>query len=158
MSNFPPEDHFAQAARRHYEDAVYLHDDERLPNADHHYGFSVECALKSLLLRHLNATMAPLKPGGKPSAKPWTLDANGKPRTHGHLPDLWSDVAALAHGRSGGTLAGMLNSSAPFATWDVTDRYHGAPSLSATTMNERKAAAAQILTMHQQTLITGTFQ
>ncbi|MFI6297694.1 hypothetical protein ACIBEJ_39300 [Nonomuraea sp. NPDC050790] len=154
----PPEEHFAQAALRHYDDAVYLHDDGRLPNADHHYGFSVECALKSLLLRHLNATMAPLKPGGKPSPCPWTPDASGKPKQHKHLPGLWSDVATLVHGRSGSTLAAMLNSSAPFANWDVADRYHGNPPLSLTTVDERKSAAAQILTMHQQTLITGLLQ
>ncbi|WP_146607808.1 hypothetical protein [Spongiactinospora gelatinilytica] len=153
-----PEDHFAQAAHRHYEDAVYLHDDGRLPNADHHYGFSVECALKSLLLRHLNATTAPYKPGGMPVPWPWTRDSSGKPKKHGHLPDLWSEVATLARGRSGNTLAAMLNSSTPFATWDVAHRYHGGPMLSSTTMNERKAAATQILTLHQQTLITGVLQ
>ncbi|GAA4205738.1 hypothetical protein GCM10022252_66760 [Streptosporangium oxazolinicum] len=152
---FSHEQHYARAARRHYEDATYLHDDARLPNADHHYGFAVECALKSLLLRYLSATMAPLKPGGKPSLWPWTPGASGKPQKYGHLPEIWSDVAMLVRGRSGSTLAAVLTSTDPFATWDVADRYHGAPSLSTHTMKERKEAAIRILTLHEQAIITG---
>ncbi|SFI12233.1 hypothetical protein SAMN05216275_101245 [Streptosporangium canum] len=153
MSQPPPQaQNYAQAARRHYDDAVYLHNDGRLPNADHHYGFSVECALKSLLLRYLNATMA--SPNGMPS----TIDASGRPKKHGHLPGIWSDVAILAHGRSGSTLAGVLTASAPFATWDVADRYHGNPPLGTTTVNQRKAAATQILALHEQALIIGVLQ
>lgn len=83
----------------------------------------MECALKSLLLRYLNATMASQRAGGRPSPYPWTLDASGKAKKYGHLPDIWSDVAILARGRSGSTLVGVLTASTPFATWDVADRY-----------------------------------
>ncbi|MFE2049820.1 hypothetical protein [Streptomyces sp. NPDC059459] len=39
--------HFAHAATRHYKDAVFPMDAARLPNADHHFGVAVECALSS---------------------------------------------------------------------------------------------------------------
>ncbi|MFC3984161.1 hypothetical protein [Streptosporangium jomthongense] len=108
------QDDYAHAALRHYRDAVYLHDDKRLPNADHHYGFAVECALKSLLLRYLNATMIDAR--GRPSHYPWTVDTGGNHTRHGHLPGIWSDVATLLRGRTGSTLGAVLTSSAPFAS------------------------------------------
>jgi hypothetical protein len=90
------EGHYAIAGRRHYDDADYLREDGRLPNADYHYGFAVECALKSLLLRYTHTTMNPPKPGDPALSKPpWIRGADGKRKSLGHLPELWSDVAAL---------------------------------------------------------------
>ena len=43
------EEDYTAAAKRHWLDADLLKDDERLENADHHYGFAAECALKSTL-------------------------------------------------------------------------------------------------------------
>lgn len=100
MPQIPHEEHYARAGRRHYDDAVYLHEDDRLPNADYHYGFAVECALKSLLLRFTHATMNPRNPGSPPPARPWVPGPDGKAKSFGHLPELWSDVAALLHGRT----------------------------------------------------------
>ncbi|MGC9442350.1 hypothetical protein [Streptomyces sp. WG5] len=53
------EDQFAKAAKRHFEDADYVHRDSRLPTADHLYGFAAECAVKSLLLRFTDVEMGP---------------------------------------------------------------------------------------------------
>ncbi len=40
---------YPAAARRHWEDAALLDEAQRRENADHHYGFAAECALKSAL-------------------------------------------------------------------------------------------------------------
>ncbi|MFF0307123.1 hypothetical protein ACFYSC_06830 [Streptosporangium sp. NPDC004379] len=149
-STSPQNQDFTGAARRHYADAVYLHDDGRLPNADHHYGFAVECALKSVLLTFLNATLAG---NGKPS----TSGPEGT-KQYGHLPGLWADVRILLRGRSGSALMTALNAAEPFGTWDVTHHYHGNPPLSATIMSERKTAAHLILALHEQALINGVLQ
>ncbi|MFI1677126.1 hypothetical protein [Streptomyces sp. NPDC020607] len=158
MTSVPAEHHYAQAARRHFEDAVYLHEDSRIQNADHHFGFAVECALKSLLLRHLGATMGPKKVGGKPSIKPWVRASDGKARDFGHLPAIWDDVALMLHGRSGSVLAGLLSGSAPFASWSVEDRYLDGTAVMAADVAARKAAADQVLRLHQQVLLTGVLQ
>lgn len=158
MSTPLPDQHYALAARRHHDDAVYLHDDGRLPNADHHYGFAVECALKSLLLRYLQASMKPMKSGGRPSNKPWVVGSDGKPMTFGHLPHIWSDVAMLLHGRSGSILAGVLTGSAPFGDWTVDDRYLDGASVTPQAVSRHRAAAGQILLLHQQALIAGVLK
>ncbi|MFF4990636.1 hypothetical protein ACFY19_25880 [Streptosporangium saharense] len=116
----------------------------------------MECALKSLLLRYLSATMIDSK--GRPSRYPWTVDAGGSHTKHGHLPGIWSDVAPLLRGRTGSRLAAVLSSSTPFASWTVNDRYLKDPSPSTVIMTERKTAAAQILILHQQALIAGDIQ
>ncbi|MFF4947259.1 hypothetical protein [Streptomyces rubiginosohelvolus] len=155
MPQTSTEDHFARAATRHHDDAIYLHDDGRLPNADHHFGFAVECALKSLILRHTAASMNPTKQGGRPSAKPWAPDASGKPQHFGHLPGLWSDVALLLHGRGGSILSGVLSASKPFDTWAVEDRYLDGAAATQSDVRNRRAAAQKILSLHQQALIAG---
>lgn len=158
MSTASHQQHYALAAQRHHEDAVYLHDDGRIANADYHYGFAVECALKSLLLRYLQASMQPTKPGARPSNKPWLQGPNGKPKTFGHLPHIWSDVAMLLHGRSGNVLSGVLNGSTPFHDWTVDDRYLDGASAAPEVVSRHRAAAGHILLLHQQALITGVLQ
>jgi hypothetical protein len=152
------QDHYASAGRRHHEDAVYLHDDGRLPNADYHYGFAVECALKSLLLRYTGATMNPIRPGGLPTKRPWIRGADGKAKAFSHLPELWDDVALLLHGRSGSLLSGVLTGSAPFSTWSVDDRYRDGSAVSEADVNGHRAVAQQILSLHQQALLAGVLQ
>ncbi|WP_150235302.1 hypothetical protein [Streptomyces filamentosus] len=155
MSQTSVEDHYASAAIRHHDDAVYLHDDGRLPNADHHFGFAVECALKSMILRYTQVSMNPTKPGKPASPKPWAPDPAGKPQYFGHLPDLWSDVALLLHGRGGSILSGVLTASMPFDTWAVEDRYLDGTAASETDVRNRRVASQQILSLHQQALIAG---
>ena len=41
---------FRDAAERHWADAGYLLEDDRIANADHLFGLSAECALKALML------------------------------------------------------------------------------------------------------------
>ena len=42
---------YADAAVRHWSDAEFFKEDQRLPNADQLYGFAAECALKVALLK-----------------------------------------------------------------------------------------------------------
>lgn len=147
----PHEEHFARAALRHHRDAKYLHADGRLPNADHLYGFAVECALKSMLLRYLGASMGP-KSNGRPATKPWTPHDQ---KEYGHLPKIWTDVSILAHGRTASKIAAVLSSSMPFRGWDVADRYTDGASISAATVASRQAAAEAVLNLHDQAIISG---
>jgi hypothetical protein len=151
----PPEDHYASAAERHLCDAEYLHDDGRLPNADYHFGFAVECALKSLLLRFLGATMAP-KPNGKPAQKPWTQDsATNKLQEYGHLPWLATDITLLAHGRTGAGFITALDRLSVFTTWTVDERYRDGSAIDGTVVTARQGAAHDIVDLHQQALLQG---
>ncbi len=154
MPQTSDEVHFATAARRHHDDAVYLHDGGRLPNADHHFGFAVECALKSMLLRSKAASMGP-KPNGKTGNKPWVVGSNGQAKELGHLPTLWSEAILQVHGRSGGRLSALLTGSGPFNTWDVGERYLDGTGVVVSDVNARRAASAQVLLLHQQAVHTG---
>ncbi|WP_242426808.1 MULTISPECIES: hypothetical protein [unclassified Streptomyces] len=149
------EHHFAHAALRHYKDAVLLHDGARLSNADHHFGFAVECALKSLLLRFTTATMGP-KPNGKPATKPWSMNPmTGAFQEHGHLPGLTTDVSLLTHGRSAASLTAALAGLSAFATWSVHDRYLDGSAVVEADVRQRRTVAENILALHEQALITG---
>ncbi|WP_217196052.1 hypothetical protein [Streptomyces buecherae] len=153
----PPEHHYAHAALRHFEDAAFLHDRERLSNADHHFGFAVECALKSLLLRFTAATMAPKKPGGRPPKSPWVRDpTTGKAaHTYSHLPWVSTDVALLTHGRPANRLTAVLAGLTAFDTWSVDDRYLDGSNVLEADVQRRRNVAEDILRLHEQALITG---
>ncbi|WP_156371376.1 hypothetical protein [Nocardia arizonensis] len=155
-----PEHHYACAAERHHRDAVYLHDSGRLPNADYHFGFAVECALKSLLLRFTSATMAPKKPGKPPAVAPWVKDpATGKvSHEYGHLPWLAADIALLTHGRSAAKLAAVLGNLTAFDSWSVGQRYLDGTAVAEADVSQRRTVSREILTLHEQALITGRLQ
>jgi hypothetical protein len=155
VSQISHEDHFDRASRRHHADAIYLQDDGRLPNADYHYGFAVECALKSLLLRFTHTTMKSTNPVKPSSARPVARRADGKSKRLGHLPELWVDVTALLHGRSGSILSSVLMGSEPFSDWSVDERYRDGGAIAEADVNRHRVAAVQILSLHQQALISG---
>jgi hypothetical protein len=162
VSGNPAEHHYAEAAVRHYQDGDYLYADGRLPNADYHFGFAVECALKSLLLRFIpDATMAP-KRQGKPPAKeppakaPWVPDpTTGRPHEYGHLPWDAADVALFTRGRSSVRLTTVLAGLTAFASWSVHHRYLDGTAVVATEVAARRTVAKNILALHQNALITG---
>ncbi|WP_093840837.1 MULTISPECIES: hypothetical protein [Streptomyces] len=157
MPTTSAEHHFAHAAERHYWDAVLLHDNGRLCNADHHFGFAVECALKSLLLRFTSAvTLNPKKEGKPGSKRPWYLDpATGKPRDLGHLPWVAADLALLARGRSATRTAAALGGLSAFDAWSVEERYRDGTAVAAQDVAARRTVAHAIITVHQQALING---
>ncbi|MFD3687133.1 hypothetical protein ACFWTE_20215 [Nocardiopsis sp. NPDC058631] len=134
---------FAGASRRHFDDAELLRANNRLPNADYHYGFSVECALKSLLLRYLGATM----------------DHKDKPilgsKSLSHLPGVWDRAALHAQGRSATRLVSAMGVANPFTGYSVAHRYRGNPLVDADVLAERRQAARGMLSLHQQALVVG---
>lgn len=157
MSGNPAEHHYAHAAVRHYYDAVYLHDSNRLPNADHHFGFAVECALKSMVLRFTPATMNPRNPNKPPATRPWVADpVTGKAvHAYGHLPWVTADLALLTHGRSAARLSAALGNLTAFDSWSVDDRYLDGTTVVEAQVTQRRTVAKEILVLHEQALITG---
>lgn len=157
VSGNSAEHHYAHAAVRHYEDGIFLQDGARLSNADHHYGFAVECALKSLLLRFTVATVDPKKLGGPPSKSPWIKDpVTGKvAHSYSHLPWVATDVALLTHGRSATRLAAALGGLNAFDAWSVDDRYLDGSNVVEADVQQRRSVAQNILSLHEQALITG---
>ena len=74
---------FADAHRRHWEDAELLYDHERWANADQLYGFSAECGLKAVM-RSL----------GMPAKTP--------SQYRKHVQELWPIFEDFAKDRNGG--------------------------------------------------------
>ena len=96
-------ENYNDAAVRHWEDAELLIENERLENADHHYGFAAECALKTVL-RSLNR---------------FKEDEHRK-----HINVLWNKMQATAFQRHFPGLARILSSKNHFEDWDVEQRYY----------------------------------
>ena len=105
----PHTDDFADAHRRHWEDAELLFKYERWANADHLYGLSAECGLKAIMLR--------LGMG---------VDADGtrlKPQNRKHMPKLWSIFEDFARDRDRGRYLAPLSDAKSFGDWSIHDRY-----------------------------------
>lgn len=153
------EDHYASAARRHYDDARYLCKRKRWPNADHHLGFAAECALKSLLLRYTEASMNPKPPKGKQANKPWIPKPTGGVQEYGHLPWAETELAVLATGRQGQHLLAALGDRlSAFANWTEQDRYHHCNHITQETVTPLHDATQFILALHESARITGTLE
>lgn len=102
---------YVVAARRHIRDAHILQYGGRLANAGQLFGISVECGLKSLLVR-----------GGA------STDAQGnliKPYRE-HMPKLGTlinGLMTLPDGRAAGVLHSRLPNLASLSNWKVDHRY-----------------------------------
>ena len=116
---------YYDAAQRHIDDANHLLAITRLPNADHLFGVSAECALKAIMLS-LGMPMT----GGRPQNK-----------KHGHINVLWDEFISFANGRSGAKYATALGTANPFATWDVSQRYENTSTISVAAVTNHKASA-----------------
>lgn len=44
-------ENYADAALRHWKDAQFLEKENCVENADHHFGFAAECAIKVVLVK-----------------------------------------------------------------------------------------------------------
>ncbi|MDX9755575.1 MAG: SAM-dependent methyltransferase, partial [bacterium] len=99
---------FVDAAKRHWEDANFLLDENRLANADHLFGLSAECALKAVM----KGLGMPVRPDGSPS------------QYRIHINRLWDEFISFAQKQNGARyevyLAGQCN---PFFDWDIAQRY-----------------------------------
>lgn len=115
---------YVVAARRHIRDAHLLQHDGRLANAGQLFGISVECGLKSLLVR-----------GGAPT------DAQGNLLSpyREHMPKLGTlinGLMTLPDGRAAGLLHSRLPNLASMANWKVDHRYWRESAIPLTTSIE----------------------
>ncbi len=86
---------FKDAANRHFEDASFLFDADKFPNADHLFGVSAECALKAIM----KALGMPVRQDGAPQKREHRV----------HINNLWDEFIAFANGFGGAKYSAGLN-------------------------------------------------
>ncbi|GAA3362790.1 hypothetical protein [Saccharopolyspora gregorii] len=145
MPQVPDTTRFAEAAVRHYQDALLLRERQRLANADHLAGISAECALKAIFIGHLGGVIQDDLP--KNPAKP--------KRTYGHLPGLWHELSLVVAGRTGGAFHQAISAANPFEHWKVFERYSDGAHTDAARADAHLAEAQKILFLHEQAQING---
>ncbi len=132
---------FADAHRRHWEDAELLFDHERLGNADQLYGFSAECGLKAVMV----GLGMELGSSGRPPAKYLK---------HVHL--LWPLFGEFASGHGGGRYAKQLAAGNPFSDWSHHDRYARKGYAGDEEVRKHRAGARQVRRMVQMASLDDT--
>lgn len=148
----PEHEHFAAAARRHRDDALHLHTQNRLPNADHLLGLGVECAIKSVLLELGIAQIQSLD-----KLPYYQVNPNTKPDKLSHLPPLATTASQAVSGR-GSTrfVAAMSQIDVDYGQWDVADRYLDGLDVTPSVFASRKAAADDVFAVAQDSRLAGT--
>lgn len=116
-------DDFADAHRRHLDDADLLSDHARWASADQLYGFSAECGLKAVLEME-----------GEP--------IEGKYREH--VQQLWPEFVSFADGRRGADYLSRLPDGEPFRDWSHHDRYAHHRHFDETVVAPHREAARQV--------------
>ena len=132
---------FRDAAKRHWEDSGYLFADTRLANADHLFGLSAECALKSVMqglgMRLVN--------NNKPE-DPYAC----------HINALWDEFITFAHNRGGAKYANKIDGSPnPFDDWDVNQRYDHRSIFTVAKANKHQQAAKTTMIILQSAILDG---
>lgn len=153
---------FAAASRNHYRAATLASEKNLRISADHLAGLAAECAVKAILADFLgsrlnarnrleNAEVATVK--GAPGNR------TRKPQEHGHLPELWEHLTAVAHRRRGGGSGALFTQliwENPFADWDVGDRYSDGTAITDSALDRHLKAAYDLIAAHEQAGILGT--
>ena len=99
---------YDDAAKRHWDDATFLLNAERIANADQLFGLSAECALKTVMVA-LGMPMI----NNRPTSKKHSV----------HIDKLWDEFITFSKNREGEKYSNILNSINPFADWNVLQRY-----------------------------------
>jgi hypothetical protein len=115
---------FTAAAKRHWADAGLLAENERRENADHHYGFAAECALK-YALQEMGYF--------RDEHRRW------------HIEILWNKLQAMAFQKGFPGLVGPLSANNPFSDWHVNQRYHADGMVSDQAMRNHEYWAQRLL-------------
>ncbi|ORT59288.1 hypothetical protein BKD26_14945 [Streptomyces sp. CB03238] len=153
---------FATASRNHYRAATLAAAKDLRISADHLAGLAAECGIKAILADFLgsrlntrnrleNAEVATVK--GAPGSR------TRKPQEHGHLPELWEHLTAVAHRRRGGGSGALFTQliwKNPFAGWDVGDRYCDGTTITDAALDRHLKAAYDLIAAHEQASILGT--
>jgi HEPN domain-containing protein len=134
---------FKSAARRHYRDAQYLLDDQRWPNADHLAGVAAECGLKAIMLGYLGAKL-------NQQSKPVWGSTN-----LGHVNQFWKELPLIVAGRTAPVFATLVAGPAPFANWDVADRYSDGNGITEQCSRDHLNNAKEVLEVLEQAIRDG---
>ena len=129
-----PAEDFADAHVRHWEDAEFLFDNGRWPNADHLYGVSAECGLKTII----ESFGIPIKP----DSDYWS-----------HVNKLWPKFRTLVKNRNE---MQYVMTDDPFSNWLIGDRYTDGSHIDRKTAIRHREAAALIRTKVERTAVDGT--
>ena len=126
---------FADAHRRHWEDAEVLFARARWANADQLYGFSAECGLKAVM-----------------RALGMRVDQDGIPeRKHQkHVKELWPIFQTFVAGHGGQWYLHQLPLADPFDDWSHHDRYASTSHFSRGSTVPHQDAAREISLMLQR--------
>jgi len=122
-------ENYAEAALRHWNDATLLEEKNRVENADHHYGFAAECAIKKALI-----TLPAFSTVG-------ALEKTYKE----HINILWDRVNNQSLQKAYPTLSAYLKSTHPFSDWHVKQRYAADGVISTAAMGLHKKSASRLL-------------
>ena len=122
-------ENYSDAALRHWKDAHLLERENCVENADHHYGFAAECAIKKVLV-----------------AFPTFSNAGALEKSYKtHINTLWDNVGHHSLQKSYPNLFALLNSINPFSDWDVNQRYSECGAISVAAMESHKKFESRLL-------------
>jgi hypothetical protein len=123
---------FRDAADRHFEDAGFLFDADKFPNADHLFGLSAECALKAVMM----GLGMNVRQDGAPDVSRYRV----------HINRLWDEFIAFANGSGGAKYSAGLNAvSNPFTNWDIAQRYNHRTDFVADDVERHKTGAEKAM-------------
>ena len=127
-------DDFLDAHRRHWDDAQLLCGEGRLANADHLFGLSAECGLKSVM-RIFKMT-----------------DAELQAKYRLHIDKLWAKFETWAANHVETKYVRPLPSGRPFSNWSVSGRYANRSHFDKATVIPHRDAACVIVRMVDQSI------
>ena len=122
---------FADAHIRHWKDAELLFRERRLANADHLYGISAECGLKTVM-KDL---------GDFPE-----LPSDYRK----HFPKLWTIFQDFAKDRDGARYAALLAGDDPFSDWSIADRYAHRSNFAGAAVKKHRQGVETVRSLVQQ--------
>lgn len=122
-------ENYAEAALRHWKDAELLEKENCVENADHHYGFAAECAIKKVLATHPDFT------------NQGVLNSTYRK----HINVLWNKVNLQNIQKIAPSLPATLKILNPFHDWDVEQRYFPNGTVDPAVMQRHKQAAKRLL-------------
>ena len=131
---------FADAHRRHLDDAELLLAHHRWANADQLYGLSAECGLKAVM----RVLGMPVDVRGRPP-----------PKYSNHVQELWPVFVTFARNRNGARFLSILPADTPFDDWSHHNRYAAGRHFRRENVEPHRAAARGIIPMVQLAVQSG---
>ena len=122
-------ENYAAAALRHWKDAKLLEEKNCMENADHHYGFAAECAIKKVLIELPDFSNTGV------------LEKSYKE----HVNILWGKVNYQSLHKSYPALSAFLKTTNYFSDWHVNQRYSADGEISKVAMELHKKSASRLL-------------